>query len=250
MKPQYGVWRPLEGRLVIKMPYAKDNRQWLKDTLGTRIRPDWNKELKRWEIARSHFGPVVEALANRLGRIDVWMDFKKVERCDTRCRNARSRECTCSCLGKHHGQGVTFGWKVVSDNHTMIQSSGTLRRHIIVTKEEKQLNETPSIQAVLRYLNDVLSSGLIGVVAGLEGSAPLKTWMVRTPGAEIEGKLLVAYDVVKKIHRAECAQTAFNWMCGMNPHLGDKNPALEIGAGNGQEVLAAARAYLNDPMGN
>lgn len=135
-KPQYGVWRPTEGRLVIKMPYAKTNRAWLKAVLGARIRPDWNGELKRWEIARNHFGPVVEALANRLGKIDVYMDFRQVERCDTRCRNARSRECTCSCLGKHHGQGVTFGWKVVGDGNVLVASSGVMRRHIVVERQE------------------------------------------------------------------------------------------------------------------
>jgi hypothetical protein len=137
-KPQYGVWRPVEGRLVIKMPYAKTNREWLKSVLGSRIRPDWNKEEKRWEIARNHFGPVVEALANRLGRIDVWMDFRTVERCDTRCKRARSRECTCSCLGRHHGRGVTFGWKIASDGHLMLQSSQTKRRHIVVVRGEEE----------------------------------------------------------------------------------------------------------------
>lgn len=135
-RPQYGVWRPVEGRLVIKMPYAKTNREWLKAVLGSRIRPDWNREKKRWEVARNHFGPVVEALADRLGRIDVWMDFRQVERCDARCRNARSRECTCSCLGKHHGQGVEFGWKVVGDTH-MVRSTGTIRRHIVVERNEE-----------------------------------------------------------------------------------------------------------------
>lgn len=137
MHVTWGVWRPVEGRLVIKMPFADDNRQWLKNVLGSRIRPEWNGETKRWEIARAHFGPVIEALANRLGKIDVYMDFRQVERCDTRCRKARSRECTCSCLGEHHGQGVTFGWKVVSDNHTMVQSSGTLRRHILVVRGDR-----------------------------------------------------------------------------------------------------------------
>lgn len=134
IESEYGVWRPVQGRLIIKMPFARDNRQWLKNTLGSRIRPDWNKELKRWEIARNHFGPVVEALANRLGEIDVYVDFRQAERCDTRCRNARSRECTCSCLGRHHGRGVTYGWKIASDNNLMLRSGGTIRRHIVVKR--------------------------------------------------------------------------------------------------------------------
>lgn len=131
--PECKIWRPVSGRLVIKMPYSKDNRDWLKATLGRRIRPDWNKETKRWEIARAHFGPVVEALANKLGRVDVYMDFRQSERCDTRCQKAKSRECTCSCLGKHHGDGITRDWKLVNDS-TLILSTGEIRRHIVVLR--------------------------------------------------------------------------------------------------------------------
>lgn len=127
------IWRPVSGRLIIKMPYSKTNRAWLKETLGSRIRPDWNGETKRWEIARNHFGPVVEALANKLGRVDVYMDFRQSERCDIRCQRARSRECTCSCLGKHHGDGITRDWKLVGDS-TLVLSNGEMRRHIVVLR--------------------------------------------------------------------------------------------------------------------
>lgn len=113
------------------MPFRKDNRSWLKEVLGDRIRPNFNKKTRKWEVARSHFGPVVEALADRLGSISVWVDFRSTERCDTRCKAARGRECTCSCLGDNHGDGITRGWKLVGDS-TMVRSAGTLRRHMIV----------------------------------------------------------------------------------------------------------------------
>lgn len=130
----YGVWRPVKGRIVLSMPYHKGNRTWLKQVLGPRIRPEFDKANKRWEVARGHFGPVVEAMANRLGRIDVWVDFRSAEKCDTRCRSARSRECTCSCLGKNHGNGITHGWKLAGDS-TMVRPSGTIRRHMIVERD-------------------------------------------------------------------------------------------------------------------
>lgn len=134
---QYRVWRPVEGRVQIKMPYAKDNRAWLKDTLGQRIRPEWDKSNRCWWVARNHFGAVVEALADRLGRIDIYIDFRGVERCDTRCKKARSRECDCQCLGKYHGQdGITHGWKLVGDT-TEVQSTGLKRRHIVVIRKGK-----------------------------------------------------------------------------------------------------------------
>lgn len=132
MSSQYGVWRPVAGRLLLKIPYSKTNRVWLKETLGDRIRPEWNKGERRWEIARNHFGPVVEALAKRLGRIDVYIDFSCTERCDTRCKNARGRECNCQCLGRHHGRdGITHGWKVVGDTME-VRSTGIQQRHLVV----------------------------------------------------------------------------------------------------------------------
>lgn len=141
MKPQYGVWRPVRGRLVLKMPYSKDNRSWLKAVLGKSIRPDWNKEEQRWEIARTHFEPVVEALARRLGRIDVYVDFTCVERCDTRCWNAKSRDCNCQCMGRRHGAGgITHGWNIVGDA-TLVLVHGTRRRHFVVERPtEKEEN--------------------------------------------------------------------------------------------------------------
>ena len=139
-KIEWCVWRPVEGRVAIKMPFEVQrgvaNRQWLKNALGARIRPEWDKPKQCWWVARNHFGPVVEALTNKLGKIDVFMDFRSVERCDTRCRNARSRECTCSCLGKSHGQGVTYGWKILNDGHTMQQTTGTIRRHFVAVRNE------------------------------------------------------------------------------------------------------------------
>jgi hypothetical protein len=116
------------------MPYAPNggNRAWLKETLGERIRPEWDKPNQCWWVARAHFGPVVEALADRLGRIDVYMDFRTVERCDSNCKRARHRECTCECLGKHHGAGgMTHGWKLVGDT-TEVKAGELTQRHVIV----------------------------------------------------------------------------------------------------------------------
>lgn len=88
-------------------------------------------------MARNHFPAVVEALAGRLGRIDVYVDFRSTERCDTRCKNATSRECTCQCLGKYHGEGgITRGWKVVGDT-TEVRSGGIVRRHFLVVHQER-----------------------------------------------------------------------------------------------------------------
>lgn len=137
MGSRYGVWRPVEGRIIVRMPYAKGNRAWLHDTLGARIRPEWDKPNQCWWVARHHFGAVVEAMARKLGRIDVYLEFRGLDRCDTRCKRARGRECDCQCLGKHHGVGgITHGWKMVGDT-TEVKSTGLKTRHIVVVRKEQ-----------------------------------------------------------------------------------------------------------------
>lgn len=121
----------------VKDPFAEGNRAWLKRTFGSRVRIEYDKEEKLWLVSRTHFAAAVEALAKRLGRIDVYLDFRGVERCDTRCKNARGRECDCQCLGRTHGeQGITHGWKLVGDT-TEVRSTGIKRRHIVVVREAK-----------------------------------------------------------------------------------------------------------------
>lgn len=132
------VWRPTQGRLVVSMPFTKGNRAWLKRELGARIRPEYIGRGK-WTLARSHLDAVVAALADRFGRVDVFLDFAETQRCDVRCQSARSRECDCTCLGRNHGQGgITHGWKLVGDA-TLVLTGGKKRRHIVVTRKGEEV---------------------------------------------------------------------------------------------------------------
>ncbi len=117
----------------------------------------------------------------------------------------------------------------------------------------------PTIQAVIRSLTDWLGPNLMGEMCGMAGSVPLKKWLVTPPNVEEEGKLRTGYAAFRILRNAEGVDLARAWMVGMNPHLvdhrsdGDEfqrdgNPLAEIGLGYGREVLAAARAYVQDPM--
>lgn len=108
--------------------------------------------------------------------------------------------------------------------------------------------EVPTIQVVVRSLTNWLGPALVGELCGLNGPAPLKRWQVQPPSVDEEAKLRTGHEVFTILRRAECADTARAWMIGMNPLLEDKNPIDEIGHGNGRNVLAAARTYLQDPM--
>ncbi|WP_435107325.1 hypothetical protein [Nocardiopsis synnemataformans] len=132
--PKVAVWRPADGRLLVRMPFGKNNRRWLMYGLGPETRPGWNKAVKCWEIARPHFRAVVEGLAKKYGSVNVFIDSRATSTCDTRCAEAKGDECECQCLGENHG-GAAYqkAWELVGDT-TLIASEGLLRRHMRVVR--------------------------------------------------------------------------------------------------------------------
>lgn len=126
-----------ETRLWAWMPYqGGSNRRWLLGELGDRIRPDWNNSVKpaRWEIAKPHLRTLTEALANRFGEVDVYLEFSTTERCHLRCQNAENDDCTCSCRGEHHGGGTYWTrWQLVGEE-TLIGQVGRVERHYVVRR--------------------------------------------------------------------------------------------------------------------
>lgn len=128
--------RPLRGRLRLwGMPYdGGTNRWWLKDQLGDRIRSTWfSGRPGHWEIARDHLRPLLEALVDRLGAVEVLLDFSLTQKCDKRCRDATGDECVCSCLGVNHGGMWRAAWFEVGE--TTLISSELRRVRGIVTRE-------------------------------------------------------------------------------------------------------------------
>lgn len=128
------VWRPpTKGQLHIRMPFALDNRKWLKQTLGNRVHVE--RDGPYWKIARHHLWGLVDAMAHRYGEVDVILDFRTTERCDTRCTQATSDECVCACAGANHGglADALKDWLEVGDS-TLISTS-IERRHFRVTRK-------------------------------------------------------------------------------------------------------------------
>lgn len=129
------AFRPVSGRIEIsglRKPREGEptNRQWLKDTLGARIRPQWVTGPRGWDghwaVARAHFRDVVDALAVRVGQVRVEVDFNIHEQCDTRCQAATGDDCTCSCLGQNHGAltgGGAYGAWVAVGETTLVSST-------------------------------------------------------------------------------------------------------------------------------
>ena len=108
------VYRPGDSPLQVKLPFADDNRDWLRN--GKRTLPVWDSKFSSWRVPRSWFDDVIRRALLRHRRVYVIQPFREEERCAPACRNARGFKCTCSCMGEYHGsEGEEAGWFVVSE---------------------------------------------------------------------------------------------------------------------------------------
>lgn len=129
------VYRPVgTGRIRVRMPYQVGNRAFIHRTLGSMVRPDWNRLENQWEIARQHMRDVVEALAERFGVVEVTIDFRSTSRCDIRCRDAEGDDCDCQCLGENHGGAAYWrSWQHVGET-TLVDVGITRRTFRVVAR--------------------------------------------------------------------------------------------------------------------
>jgi hypothetical protein len=130
------VYRPLrEGRLQVRFVGCPDSRAWIKDICGSRTRPEWSSERRGWLVARAHLYAIVNGLLVRFELpVHVFVEFRANEHCGQKCQGALDGECTCPCLGVHHGTAVSggsrSGWVQVGAA-TMIHHGEGIRRHLV-----------------------------------------------------------------------------------------------------------------------
>lgn len=100
-------------QLRIRLPYADDNRSWLK---GEHTRtPHWSSEHRCWEAPKAWFNELVEQCLQRHGKVYIIQPYREQEKCSSACMNAHGHECQCSCMGANHGAGNDGSWFEVSD---------------------------------------------------------------------------------------------------------------------------------------
>jgi hypothetical protein len=119
------IYRPLRGPIQVRglrMPARGKPAQHLdffKDVRGEAVRTTWVSGPNGWDgyftIARQHLTPTAEAIALQLGIVLIALDYSTTEQCGVRCQQARSDDCTCSCLGQNHRSGEHGKWTQVSD---------------------------------------------------------------------------------------------------------------------------------------
>jgi hypothetical protein len=100
-------------RLRARLPYADDNRQWLRD--GRRTAPEWIAAAAYWELPKAWFNDFVDRSLLRYGKVYIIQPYREQEKCAPACQNATGHECQCSCMGLHHGAGNDGSWFEVSD---------------------------------------------------------------------------------------------------------------------------------------
>jgi len=104
--------------LLVKLPYATENRVWLRDE--RRAIPEFNKTYKAWKIPKAWFDDIVERTLSRFGQVYVIQAHREQQKCAPACWNATGYHCECSCMGANHGNGYPGGaWREVSDTFAL-----------------------------------------------------------------------------------------------------------------------------------
>lgn len=107
------VVRRKKERLVIRLPYAEDNRQWL--VAGRRQDAVWDRERQFWHAPASWFNDFVNRALVRYGKLYIVQPYREQEVCAPACWNALGHICECSCLGANHGGGQQDGFFEISE---------------------------------------------------------------------------------------------------------------------------------------
>ena len=107
------VFRPPDGSIKIRLPYAEGNKDWLRDV--RRNKPKWDPTGKYWTIPRSWFDDFIKRTLARFGSVYVIQPYRELQKCAPACWNATGFECECSCMGAHHGSQTSEGWREIGE---------------------------------------------------------------------------------------------------------------------------------------
>lgn len=120
--------------LLIRLPYSKGNRAWLKQS--RRNEPNWIAEKKHWEVPKAWFNDIVKEALLKWGKLYIIQPYIEQEKCAPACWNALGHECQCSCMGANHGSQSGHGWFVVSDTFATRWNTRELACRLLTTKDD------------------------------------------------------------------------------------------------------------------
>ena len=132
--------------------------------------------------------------------------------------------------------GVAAGVAMESVRHTLAMHA-EVDSHTVAVRT--------SVSQIASELERALGQRLTAVIAGVADAKAIGKWArgERAPRPDSEQRLRDAYYVVTLLGQAESPSTIRAWLCGMNPELDDRAPALVL-AEDAPRVLQAARTFL------
>ena len=106
---------------------------------------------------------------------------------------------------------------------------------------------TASPAEMAAYLQDVFGQQLTALMTGIDNPKTVGRWARgQAPHPATGKRLRDAYQIALLLDQARSRQTAQSWFMGMNPHLGDRSPAIVLAddAEGAHVVMQAARTFL------
>lgn len=125
------ILRPRE-RASIHLPWRGSpgaNYAWLREVCGERTRPEYDREAKRFLVARAHTRYVLDAMVEEYGEVSVQQFGYAATTCVEACWEANrdtTLECVCGCAGVNHGSGQPLGAEVtpgLSVHHELTEAN-------------------------------------------------------------------------------------------------------------------------------
>lgn len=105
--------------LLVRLPYAADNKVWLRD--DQRSKPAWDSDHGAWEVPQAWFERTIRLSFLRYRACYVVQLCRDKEVCGAACWNAVGADCECSCMGANHGSGRPAGrWYEVSETFAVM----------------------------------------------------------------------------------------------------------------------------------
>jgi hypothetical protein len=142
------IYRPKEGKLLVKLPYRKDNRDWMRRKKGTH-QPEYHEEGQYWITPRSWFDRLLRQSMVRYGGAYTIRPVKDMAICARKCWNAKGPDCDCSCEGRNHGKEVgEQGWHEISETLAIAWGSAKLRCCLVLPTGATPLDDEPPAPAV------------------------------------------------------------------------------------------------------
>ena len=126
--------------LLIRLPYAADNKTWLRN--NEKNKPSWDKLNGAWEVPQAWLERAIRLSFSRYGACYVIQLYKEKEVCAPACWNALGADCEFSCMGANHSTGRPNGrWYEISDTFAVLW--GVQRYSVrLLTSPNPALNPT------------------------------------------------------------------------------------------------------------